>query len=222
MLAGRRRTIIWSNAGLLLIGSLGTNFSELLFAIQTFSLKKIRLQVSFAKWQPFCLGLNVLTLLFYRVMEWILWMYWQQWLCYKEVHLCCSTGPALQPVQLQTQAVELQLRRSRHQILVLCTQVSVQTIINLLDPGRFGNNFQTRYTEYLVYQALIAHRWMLQNLINEMTTVGHVKNFPGHISFCGYVRPDWASDFSLWVHAAYFLNSILHLYKACTNNGWAH
>ena len=32
----------WTNAGILLIGSLGTNFREILIAIQTFSLKKIR------------------------------------------------------------------------------------------------------------------------------------------------------------------------------------
>ena len=38
---GRRQAIIWNNAGILLIGPLGTNFSEILIEIQTFSLKKI-------------------------------------------------------------------------------------------------------------------------------------------------------------------------------------
>ena len=57
---GRRQAIIWTNAGILLIGPLGTNFSENLIGIQTFSLKKIRLKMSSAKWRPFCLGLNVL------------------------------------------------------------------------------------------------------------------------------------------------------------------
>ena len=33
---GRRQAIIWNNAGILLIGSLGTNFSEILIRIQTF------------------------------------------------------------------------------------------------------------------------------------------------------------------------------------------
>ena len=58
---GRRQAIIWNNAGILLIGPLGTNVSEILIAIQTFSLKKIRLKMSSAKCRPFCLGLNVLT-----------------------------------------------------------------------------------------------------------------------------------------------------------------
>ena len=33
---GRRQAIIWTNGGILLIGSLGTNFSEILIEIQTF------------------------------------------------------------------------------------------------------------------------------------------------------------------------------------------
>ena len=56
----RRQTIIWTNAGMLLIGTLGTNFSEILIEIQTFSLKKICLKTSSAKWRPSCLGLNEL------------------------------------------------------------------------------------------------------------------------------------------------------------------
>ena len=56
----RRQAIIWTNAGILLIGTLGTNFSEILIEIHTFSFKKMRLKVSSAKWRPFCLGLNVL------------------------------------------------------------------------------------------------------------------------------------------------------------------
>ena len=58
---GRRQAIIWTNAGILLIGPSGTNFSEILIEIHTFSFKKMRLKVSSAKWRPFCLGLSVLT-----------------------------------------------------------------------------------------------------------------------------------------------------------------
>ena len=57
---GRRQAIIWTNAGILLIGPLGTNFSEILIEISVFSFKKMRLKVSSAKRRPFCLGLNVL------------------------------------------------------------------------------------------------------------------------------------------------------------------
>ena len=56
----RRQAIIWTNAGILLFGPLGTNFSEILIEIQTFSLKKIRLKMSSAKCCSFRLGLNVL------------------------------------------------------------------------------------------------------------------------------------------------------------------
>ena len=56
----RRQAIIWTNAGILLIGPLGTNFSEILIEIQIFSLRKMRLKMSSAKRQPFCLVLNVL------------------------------------------------------------------------------------------------------------------------------------------------------------------
>ena len=46
---GRRQAIIWTNAGILLIGPLETNFSEILVEIQKFSLKKIRLKMLSAK-----------------------------------------------------------------------------------------------------------------------------------------------------------------------------
>ena len=36
----RPQAIIWTNAGILLIGPLGTNFSETFFEIDTFSFKK--------------------------------------------------------------------------------------------------------------------------------------------------------------------------------------
>ena len=61
LLPERRQAIIWTSAGILLIGPLGTNFSEILIGIQTFSFKKMRLKMSSAKWRPFCLGPNVLT-----------------------------------------------------------------------------------------------------------------------------------------------------------------
>ena len=57
---GRRQAITWTNVGILLIRPLGTNFSEMLIEIPTFSFKKIHLKMSSGKWRPFCLGLNVL------------------------------------------------------------------------------------------------------------------------------------------------------------------
>ena len=57
---GRRQAIIWTNAGILLIGPLETNFSEILITIMIFSLKKMRSKVSSGKRQPSCLGLKLL------------------------------------------------------------------------------------------------------------------------------------------------------------------
>ena len=54
------QAIFWTNAGILLIGTLRTNFSEIVIEIRIFSFKKMGLKVSSAKWQPFCPGLSVL------------------------------------------------------------------------------------------------------------------------------------------------------------------
>ena len=63
----RHQAIIWTSAGILLIGHLGRKINEILSNILTFSFTKIRFNVSSAEWQPFCLGLNVL------IWKWI-WM----------------------------------------------------------------------------------------------------------------------------------------------------
>ena len=58
---GRRQAIFWTNAGILLIGPLVTNFSEIPIEIHILSLKKMHLKMSSGKGRPFYLGLNVLT-----------------------------------------------------------------------------------------------------------------------------------------------------------------
>ena len=60
---GRRQAIIWTNAGILLIWSLRTNVNDIFIEIHAFSFKKIYSKMSSGKWQPFCLGLNVLSAL---------------------------------------------------------------------------------------------------------------------------------------------------------------
>ena len=44
------------NAGLLAIGLLGTNFSEIRTGILSISFKKMHLKMLSVKWQPFCPG----------------------------------------------------------------------------------------------------------------------------------------------------------------------
>ena len=58
---GRRQATIWTNAGILLIRYLGTNFSETIIKIYIFLFKKMHLKLLSEIWRPFCLGLNVLT-----------------------------------------------------------------------------------------------------------------------------------------------------------------
>ena len=60
---GRRQAIIWTNDWILSIGTLGTNFNDILIGIQTFSFQKMEFEKSSAKWRPFCLGLNVLNII---------------------------------------------------------------------------------------------------------------------------------------------------------------
>ena len=67
---GRRQAIILTNAGMLLIGPFGTNFSEISIEIDAFSFKKIHLKMSSRKWRPFCLGLNVLTVCYIFLFRW--------------------------------------------------------------------------------------------------------------------------------------------------------
>ena len=61
---GLRQAIILTNAGIFLIGPLGTNFSEIVIEIQTFSLKKMHLKMLSGKRWSFCLGLNVIKLIY--------------------------------------------------------------------------------------------------------------------------------------------------------------
>ena len=59
----RRQAIILTNAGILLVGPLGTNFNEIVIEIDAFSFTKMHLKIASGKWRPFCLGLNVLIYL---------------------------------------------------------------------------------------------------------------------------------------------------------------
>ena len=58
---GRRQAITWTNVGILLIRPIGTNFSEMLIEIHTFSFKKIHLKMVAILSRPQCV--NVMKLL---------------------------------------------------------------------------------------------------------------------------------------------------------------
>ena len=60
LVPGWHQAIIWTYAEIFFIGLLGTNFSENLIKVHTFSLKKMHLKTSQGKCWPFWLGLNML------------------------------------------------------------------------------------------------------------------------------------------------------------------
>ena len=96
---GRRQTIIWTNDGILLTGPLGTNFSEILIGIQTFSFKKMHLKMSSAKWRPFCLGLNVLMIVKHKYFL----HYWHRRGRTPYVHSICQGATSLRKLLLGLQ-----------------------------------------------------------------------------------------------------------------------
>ena len=59
LLPGWHKAIIWTNAGILLTGPLGTNLSEILIEILRFSFKKMCLKMLCAKWQLSSRSLNM-------------------------------------------------------------------------------------------------------------------------------------------------------------------
>ena len=78
---GRRQAIIWTNAGILLIGPLGTIVSEIWTEIYSFLFKKMHLKMSSGKWLPFCLGLNVLRqgpVYLVLSLSWLLMTWWHK------------------------------------------------------------------------------------------------------------------------------------------------
>ena len=108
----RRQAIIWTNAGILLIGPLGTNFSEISIGFQAFSFKKMHFKMSSAKWRPFCLGLDVLSFILWNLLGslwlsefvlpgylytnsnvvktlsiYLLWMYWKRQVVFYKSHV---------------------------------------------------------------------------------------------------------------------------------------
>ena len=83
---GRRQAVIWTNAGILFMEPLGINFIEILLGIPIFSFKKMRLKMSPAKWGPFCLGLNVLTMIIPPNTSWRTCTIWADVAAYVMMH----------------------------------------------------------------------------------------------------------------------------------------
>ena len=93
------QAITWTNTNLLLIGPLGTNFSEIRIKILTFSTMKMHLKMSSVKWRPFCPGGDELI-----IMKWgpqchdsIIYIPWEQGLWGQHGAHMGPTGPRWAP-----------------------------------------------------------------------------------------------------------------------------
>ena len=85
---------IWTNTGILLFWILGSNFSEILIKIYTYSFKKMHLTMSSASWWQFCLSFNVL------IFEQMLQIKFTS--TSSEVALNCLKAPSLLPEPILT------------------------------------------------------------------------------------------------------------------------
>ena len=71
---------------MLLIETLGTNFSEILILIHKVPFKKMHLKMSSGKWRPFCLGHNVLNISDTHMLPWDYRIHTDCMHCQTELH----------------------------------------------------------------------------------------------------------------------------------------
>ena len=90
IMACRLLGMIKTNAGLLSIGPFGTNFSEILIKIQNFSLMKIHLKISSAKWRTSCPRGDGLKLIHTGVIHDMTWASYQ----IRKIAGCACAGNA--------------------------------------------------------------------------------------------------------------------------------
>ena len=126
---GWRQAVIWTNAGILLTRTLGTNFSEIFSEVHTFSFKRMHLKMSPVKWRPFCLGLNVLKhdwtfdLLWYSAeFSWILcWLGDFHVIFHMELWSFIEFDTIFHCKNIETLNVRCRLVANKEQILILMT-----------------------------------------------------------------------------------------------------
>ena len=129
LLPGWRQALIRTNAGILLIWPLGTNFNEMLIEIQTFSLKKIHLKMSSAKCCPFGLGLNVLisTISNNEIGLIFIVYFWYNW-------PCCPIAPLWKQTSIMPAGVYQNLmidnRKWNGEITIKCIDMQYKRNIN--------------------------------------------------------------------------------------------
>ena len=122
----RRLAITWTNDEILLIGPLGTNFSEFLIKIHTFSLKKMHLKTSSARWWPFCLGLNVIK----NRMNETRWfpLFTQPYTCLVTFHMIIPAKLVCCLHQRQRQYISVMLVNLRNEIIIRAILIYILNI----------------------------------------------------------------------------------------------
>ena len=180
---GRRQAIIWTNAGILLIRPLETNFSEILIGVQTFSFRKMELKMS-----SICLGRNELN-----------------------TSSCCWRNDPLQCTQGLTMYAWTDYDLLIMYKGVNFCEINIHSVwVNSLAPGRCGNNFKsvifklTMQTSCLGTFSWVAQRWMPQNLTNEKSTLvmwrhqaitwGQSQCWPRSMVPYGITMPQWVNE----------------------------
>ena len=183
MSPGRCRAVTWTNVWILLVGPLGTNFSEMLIEIHTFSFKKIHLKMSSGKCRPFCLVLNVLIQL--TKGEWaqlwksfrliyLAWFFYQFNTKYFQAILNCGTFGSWKTLQLHISQLVLTLYQCLvmniascykaqwcHEQLTKCSQYFSQQVVrqnrpceNINGIGQEPNFNHTTFIDKKVYWKL--------------------------------------------------------------------
>ena len=133
----QRQAIIWTNVGILLIGPLGTNFSEVLIEIHTFSFKKIHLKMSSGKWRPFCLGLNVLKQ--HRIIAWMSnYIHIKPWNVID--HPCQNfNSGSIDSLRMRQNGRHFTDNPSKHIFLSHTIQISIKFSLKLVSKGQINN-----------------------------------------------------------------------------------
>ena len=129
---GRRQAIIWTNAVILLIGTRGTNFNEILIKIHEFSFKEIHLKMSSGKWRPSCLDLNVLNMHFFPLNHTPIWQVYRNKTGGRNHPL---PGASMLPVTHVWPSAKGFENKS---ILTRCDMVKQYDVIQIISPKHFS------------------------------------------------------------------------------------
>ena len=174
---GRRQAIIWTNAGILLIGPLGTKFSQILITIHTSSFKKMHPKTVVCKMasilsRPQCVN-NTYCLL-------------SQWMAFSFGSNCYSTD--LMKLKIGSQKpVHIfvsKLLRTILQLIISDSNQQYREILWYIQPQQSRNHYTDN--QNVIWNVILSFiqplsQWSLQNFAKDMTAglLRHMETFVG-------------------------------------------